>query len=292
MFMNQSNDVFDFSADRPLESPEYDRLGMKLFAENLAECITKMHSSSGIVIGLHGSWGSGKSTVLNFVKHYLENQTTGSANSDCQSTGSIRTIDFNPWWFSEDEDLVRRFIWSLIAEVGKEPGKGDKLVAGLKQFVAAAETLPGVGDYAKPINFLIRTYGKQPVDFYESKGKLEGLLRNQTDRFVVFVDDVDRLAPREVCQVLRLVKSVADFFYTTPAAPAHPAILASWSRFVDESSYTLFLVCRARFAEVDMQIDRARQEPCTVTVDTVVPSGFTPWADRGNNPFRNRHIDP
>ena len=30
-----------------------------------------------------------------------------------------------------------------------------------------------------------------------------------------------------------------QLFYTTPAAPAHPAILASWSRFVDESSYTL-----------------------------------------------------
>ena len=29
-----------------------------------------------------------------------------------------------------------------------------------------------------------------------------------------------------------------QLFYTTPAAPAHPAILASWSRFADESSYT------------------------------------------------------
>jgi predicted KAP-like P-loop ATPase len=59
------------SGDRPLTDPACDRLGYAPFAERLADAILRLPSDEGVVIALHGAWGSGKTTALNFVRHFI-----------------------------------------------------------------------------------------------------------------------------------------------------------------------------------------------------------------------------
>jgi predicted KAP-like P-loop ATPase len=62
-----------FSDDSPKKNPwSEDRLGYKPFAERIAKAVLNLHAPNGYVIGLHGAWGSGKSTALNFVQAFLE----------------------------------------------------------------------------------------------------------------------------------------------------------------------------------------------------------------------------
>jgi predicted KAP-like P-loop ATPase len=61
-----------FSADKPLENPENDKLGYARFAEHLAKSIIEISPAEGYVVSINGTWGLGKTTVLNFIQHYLE----------------------------------------------------------------------------------------------------------------------------------------------------------------------------------------------------------------------------
>src|SRR5687767_1983636 len=96
------------SGDRPLQDPEDDRLGYAPFARNLADGLARMAPANGFVVALYGPWGSGKSTALNFVSWYLQ---------DDQREGRVLIVPFNPWWFSGQHDLTKRFLEQLLAVV-------------------------------------------------------------------------------------------------------------------------------------------------------------------------------
>jgi predicted KAP-like P-loop ATPase len=90
----------------PLIDPNDDRLGYAPFAKNLANSICQMSPPDGFVMAVYGPWGSGKSTLLNFIVHYLEQKP--------ESEQPI-IVPFNPWWFSGQEDLTKRFFGQLQA---------------------------------------------------------------------------------------------------------------------------------------------------------------------------------
>src|SRR5690242_2661839 len=97
------------SADKPVLTPDQDRLGYKEFARALATSITYMAPQEGLVMAIYGPWGSGKTTVLNFITHFI--------NEMPESERAV-VIQFNPWWFSGHEDLVRIFFGQLLSVLG------------------------------------------------------------------------------------------------------------------------------------------------------------------------------
>lgn len=70
---NNTSQPGDYSDDAPKINPwKEDKLGFNQFAKRLSSVIASMRAPNGYVIGLHGAWGSGKSTALNFIG-YLQN---------------------------------------------------------------------------------------------------------------------------------------------------------------------------------------------------------------------------
>lgn len=65
-----SQEPNELSAYKPLTEPTTDILGYAPFAHHLADSICQMKFPGGFVIAIYGSWGSGKSTMLNFIVHY------------------------------------------------------------------------------------------------------------------------------------------------------------------------------------------------------------------------------
>ena len=63
------------SADRPSSNPQDDLFGHAQFAESLANSICRYPGNDGLVLALYGPWGSGKSTVLSYVRHFLEQRS-------------------------------------------------------------------------------------------------------------------------------------------------------------------------------------------------------------------------
>jgi hypothetical protein len=87
-------DRFTLQDDLPKEDPwKDDLLGFAPFAERLSKVIGSIDAPNGYVIGLHGEWGSGKTTALNFVRAFLRKN-----NQEVESgERRIDIIEFRPW---------------------------------------------------------------------------------------------------------------------------------------------------------------------------------------------------
>ncbi len=64
-------------ADQPILSSNEDRFGRKQFAHRIADVIATRDSNSGLVVGIHGPWGKGKTSVLNMIAERLLTYVTG-----------------------------------------------------------------------------------------------------------------------------------------------------------------------------------------------------------------------
>ena len=135
------------SADNPLIDPKDDGLGYAPFARNLAESICKMAPPQGFVMAVYAPWGSGKSTLLNFIIHYLEQKPENEQPI---------IVPFNPWWFSGQEDLTKRFfdqLQAVLSDKLKSAGRGL-----IKQIDSLADRISPIPDYrAKTFAALVKT---------------------------------------------------------------------------------------------------------------------------------------
>src|SRR5579872_7339796 len=123
----------DISADRPGNDPSADRLGYAPFARRLAQSIGAMPRAEGQVLALYGGWGFGKTTMLNYVRHYL---------SEMETAKRPVVISFNPWWFSGHEDLVRAFFGQLSAKLEDRKEFSPEVRSRLADFAEAISDIP------------------------------------------------------------------------------------------------------------------------------------------------------
>ena len=189
--------------DQPLESTENDRLGYSFFAEELAQTITSRTPSDGYTIGVYGPWGSGKSTILNFVENELRGIDSAPA-----------VVRFNPWWFSGRGDLVEKFLTEMGAQLESEEGFPDirsnlaDLSSSLSKVPFGAMTGVPAGQGFAALHRLLQQEGES-ID--ELKEGIHTELKESDRKIVVIIDDIDRLTPSEITLMFQLIKSIADF---------------------------------------------------------------------------------
>ena len=87
----------EFSNDRPLASKSDDKLNRSAFAERVAGILRELPKGAGLVVGIHGPWGDGKTTVLNLLRAELD------------ADGATATVDFNPWRFTDEAAMLAGF---------------------------------------------------------------------------------------------------------------------------------------------------------------------------------------
>jgi predicted KAP-like P-loop ATPase len=195
------------SADRPSSNPQDDLFGHAPFAESLANSICRYPGNDGLVLALYGPWGSGKSTVLSYVRHFLEERPEAEQPV---------IVTFNPWWFSGQENLARAFLGQLQAVLPTKSEKFKKLGDLLGDFaegVGGLIDLSGMtGGAGSKIGKLIGLVTKRkPKDVPALKSEISKILREAGKRILVVIDDIDRLTPEETRQLFTVIKALADF---------------------------------------------------------------------------------
>lgn len=194
------------SADRPSIDPKDDLFGHAPFASSLADSLCRYPGSDGLVLALYGPWGSGKSTVLSYVQHFLEQRPENEQPV---------LVKFNPWWFSGQENLARAFLGQLQAVL---PAKSEKfkqlgdLLADFAEGVGGLIDLTGVsGGAGGLIGKLLGQAKRKPKDVPALKDSITGILQKADKRILVIIDDIDRLTPEETRQLFTVIKALADF---------------------------------------------------------------------------------
>jgi len=94
-----------------------------------------MSAPEGVVIGINGPWGSGKSSAINPILYHLR---------EAIESGKIKLVRFSPWWLSGTETIAAAFLEDLLSAIG--PSVGD---TALKFFRKVAQRVTGFSKVAE-----------------------------------------------------------------------------------------------------------------------------------------------
>ena len=226
--------------DDPITKPREDVLGRWNAAKSFAQRILRLDASHGAVVGVFGSWGSGKTSFLNLVK--------------CELKGAVHILDFNPWMFSGTDQLVGRFFTELSSRIKELKLKDRNIGGGIKEIgdaigatagpigklvVVLVGLLAGIAGYpagkrfgpdgfgiaaligplvggaigvaATTLKIVGTSVRRRDVSIEQIRKKVEDTLGKCEKPIVVVLDDVDRLTSNEIPEIFKLVRLVARF---------------------------------------------------------------------------------
>jgi predicted KAP-like P-loop ATPase len=185
-----------FDRDTPISLPGQDRFGRTALATRVANVIAGGDDDAGLVVGIHGESGSGKTSLLQLIR------------SDLTSYTNVVSVGFNPWIpEATPGPLLPAFFSTMRAEfrfdTRPELRRLDKL---FQRYAAVCSVL-----FPRSTTSRSTEGGRRPGET-PTGSTVEHLSRQIDDalddaalRVVVFIDDIDRLARVETHAILRLV---------------------------------------------------------------------------------------
>lgn len=201
--------------ERPIQDFADDLLDRSTFIERLGRTLVSPDGklSSGVVLGICGEWGSGKSSLLNLLARHLREQHHAVV------------VQFDPWLISGRDDLVNRLLQQLAVELSDQ-SLGDKARSAAEKLCEYVEALspvadaavavaniklPGAAAIAKFLASRFRAKISKSPDIHSKRRRLEETLACVEHPIVVMIDELDRLEDSEIRAMAQLVRSVADF---------------------------------------------------------------------------------
>ena len=205
-----------FNTDKPIDNIGSDLLGRASFSEQLAKAILSYTSSDNFSVSLCGKWGSGKTSILNMIEAYI-NELTQNYNEDEKPI----IVHFNPWNYSDQSQLITQFFSTILAElnVSSKSESLNRVGQALQEYSSIfeyAENIPVAGKYIKPVKWIMEKTGKKLAEgndnnLNKKKKEVTEALCNQRHKFIVIIDDIDRLNNHQIKLIFQLVNSLAGF---------------------------------------------------------------------------------
>jgi KAP family P-loop domain len=213
--------------DAPTAEPV---LGFDAYASALCELI--QHSRPEFSVGIFGSWGSGKTSLMQAIQRKL-------GQPEDPPSPPLITVWFNPWRYEREEHLIVPMLdtlreaivdWSnqqppeardramkaasMVGRAARAILAGVSLTAKLPFFEANVDPGRVMGSWRRegiddPI------YAQEPQSFYHASfvamhGALSEFFARDVTRVVIFVDDLDRCLPDKALEVLESMKLFFD----------------------------------------------------------------------------------
>ena len=99
-----------------------DFLGFAPYAQTLFDIISDTETQTPLTIGIFGSWGSGKTSLMQMIKERLDTRARQERRRARQGETAHPhlTVWFNAWLYSRDESLWRALILRALAELRRE----------------------------------------------------------------------------------------------------------------------------------------------------------------------------
>jgi formylglycine-generating enzyme required for sulfatase activity len=233
------------------DAPLHDRNSADFYFDDFAATLARLVANPGtetpLAIGINGSWGSGKTSLLLRVKHMLDqpNGVDGKGDhrfgdpSELKSFRKCKTVWFDAWKYNEEDELLVALV-RVILQAMKKDGLMDRLNAWLEDpnpssydlvamFINSFEfSFGGLGLGVKfkadPQKHEAPSKFEQHTAFFDyfneaferllalwvhNKGKVEEI-NERKGALVIFIDDLDRCLPDKIVQALEALKLFLD----------------------------------------------------------------------------------
>jgi predicted KAP-like P-loop ATPase len=201
--------------ERPIRTAKEDRLYRGEFVQRLVSALVGEDGrATGMVVGITGPWGSGKSSIINMVAETIRDEHPDAV-----------VVQFNPWLINSRDDLITSFfaeVTAALSATGKNTGPTqliEKLTGFAKTFFDYGKRLAPLANLLAPVAGSMTAAGfdalAQSVSdgntVYDLRKRFERELEESKTEIVVLVDEIDRLSDAEVAVVAQLVRAIADF---------------------------------------------------------------------------------
>ena len=208
------------NTDKPINTSEEDKLERSEFVKRISKAICEFDSKDNFTIALQGIWGCGKTSILNMISKEI-----AVINEE------ITVVSFNPWNFTDGNQLVSQFFMNLSSELKnrktnktlKKIKKKDKyarigeLIDKYSYSLEYAEYIPVIGKYLKIVPKLASSFGSSlkeknsanTQNIIYQKNVLINALNDIDSRILIIIDDIDRLPNEQIRLIFQLVSSVA-----------------------------------------------------------------------------------
>lgn len=196
---SKEDDSSGFITDAP--NKNNDDFRRKELAEKLAKRLIKtQNNDQSFGVGIVGQWGSGKTTFLNFIEKWID---------DNNKADNIIVINFNAWQFDNSAILIDDFFNTLKSKlVIFNPELGSKISDYTDHLVNLESNF-----FTKLSQIGINSLGKEnSLDSLFTD--INDTIKTLNKKVIVFIDDLDRLDKREVIEVIRLIRNTANFANT------------------------------------------------------------------------------
>lgn len=203
------NSAFTFENDKP--EIRHDYLGYRLFAGNIKRSLDSLPSELGFSCALDGIWGIGKTTLINFIKEEIKKDVNSK----------YKIIDFSPWNIIDEQNLINEFFALLQKNIEDEKSdlRIEKVIQSYYQIIIeGVKLLPSVSKFTSFLDILSSHFFKKETKTLSSvKTELYDYMRYEyTGKdLLVIIDDVDRLSGKEIMNLMKLIKEIADFPHIT-----------------------------------------------------------------------------
>jgi len=200
------------NSDLPLINSEDDKLGRFSFATEIASGLVKSFrdNNESIVLGINGNWGSGKSTLINFIINEIERLSE-------ENSAEIIVLKFNPWMFSGQKELQSIFLKELILKLENNKEKLKGISTKIADFLVHLNWLKyvhsGAGEMVADAKTFLEGLGKEK-DVSKLKEDIDDILIKANIKLYITIDDIDRLTPSEITDIFQLVKLNGNFANT------------------------------------------------------------------------------
>lgn len=195
--------------EKPIKDKSKDKLKRNRFTANLATNINNYNYDESITIGLMGSWGSGKSSIINMLKDDID-------------LSKIEIVEFNPWYFSGRKQLISDFFQVLSDSIGTNNGMLNKLGKDLKLYSLALKPLTLIPQIGPIISILAKIsesggdfayeYSKsQNEDISKIKERINNEIIKYDKKLLIIIDEIDRLENEDIKEIFQLVRALGDF---------------------------------------------------------------------------------
>ena len=199
-----------FYDDIPIDKQSNDLLKRGTFAERLGKTIINLDAKDGICVGILGSWGSGKTSIINMMRETIERSA--------QTKPSI--VTFSPWNYTTGEQLFRQLFYAIANSLTENNDKDKELYGLSKTIIDYADIASNVpikliGSGSKMIKGCLTFINNKSIlngcDLGQQRDKIIKQLENLDHKILVIIDDIDRLSNMEIRLIFQLVASVAKF---------------------------------------------------------------------------------